>query len=338
MIAGGVAARSGVIIKGVDALERGYKATDVLFDKTGTLTLDGLAVVREYVPPSSSIAENAARGYANGLVTGNNHPVSSAVRRYLEDRSPQPIKLEGVESIPGSGIQGSWEGRLVKGGNPHWLGVTNDPAVVEILDRGLTAFCVSIDDELVLAYGLRSTIREEATTVVSDLHHRNVRCHIVSGDHEKAVREVAAAVGIAQCNVVACCTPTQKKEYVEQLQSKGHVVLFCGDGTNDAVAIAQAHVGMQMGTASDVTKGVCDATLLGGLDGIPAFLDISKRCFNRITFNFVWSAVYNVFAILLASGALVKFRIPPAYAGLGEVVSVGPVVLAAVSLIWTSRW
>ncbi len=338
MIAGGVAARSGVVIKGVDALERGYKATDILFDKTGTLTLSGLAVVQEYMHPSSSISEATAVGLLQGLVTGNNHPVSSAISRHLEDRSAPSAKLEDLESVPGSGIQGSWEGRLVKAGNPHWLTVTNNPSVVAILEQGLTPFCLSVNGELVLACGLRSTIRDEATAVVSALHRSNIRCHVVSGDHEKAVLEVADAVGIDPGNVMAQCTPAQKKDYVEQLQSDGRVVLFCGDGTNDAVAIAQANVGMQFGTASDVTKGVCDVTLLGGLDGIPTFLEISKRSFNRITFNFVWSAVYNLFAILFASGALVKFRIPPAYAGLGEIISVGPVILAAISLIWASRW
>ncbi|KAL6716101.1 hypothetical protein ACLMJK_005667 [Lecanora helva] len=338
VIAGSVAARSGVVIKGLNALERGYQATDMLFDKTGTLTLEGLAVVREHTCPSSSIPENAAIGLVSGMVRGNNHPVSGAISRHLENLSALSANLEGVKSIPGSGLQASWEGRIVKAGNPHWLQVANHSAIIEILERGLTAFCVSVDGELILAYGLRSTIRDDAMTVVSALHRRNVRCHVISGDYEKAVQEVAAAIGIASSNVVARCSPAQKKEYVEHLQSNGRVVLFCGDGTNDAIAVAQANVGIQIGTASDVTKGVCDVTLLGGLDDILTFLDILKRSFYRITFNFVWSAVYNLSAILLGSGALVKFRIPPAYAGLGEIVSVGPVVLAATSLIWASRW
>ena len=338
MLAGGVAARSGVIIKGVDALERGYKVTDVLFDKTGTLTMHDLEVVREDLRSSAEVSEDVTIGLARALVASNNHPVSSAISRHLQDRKSAHIKLEDVESVPGSGIQGTWEGRVVRAGNPYWLGTTDDHTVVEIAGRGQTALCVTVDDHLVLVHGLRSTVRNEAAAVVSALHGRNVRCHIVSGDHEQAVRDVAYAVGIPPDGVMARCTPTRKKEYVEQLQSQDHVVLFCGDGTNDAIAVAQANVGMQIGTASDVTKGVCDVTLLRGLDGVLEFLNVSKRSFHRITFNFVWSAVYNVFAILLASGALVKVRITPAYAGLGEMVSVVPVVLAAISLIWKTRW
>lgn len=333
-----MAARSGVVIKGVDALERGYKATDVLFDKTGTLTKDDLTVVHEYKGSEPNTPKDAALDLAKALVNGNNHPVSTAVQRHLADRPLPEVELEHIQSVPGSGIQGTWHSRVVKAGNPHWLSVTAEPPVNKILDRGLTAFCITIDGELLLAYGLRSSIREEAQAVISALKRHNIRCHVVSGDNENAVQEVARTVGIDPSNILARCTPIQKKEYVEQLQSTGRVVLFCGDGTNDAVAVAQANVGMQIGNASDVTKGVCDVTLLSGLDGIICFLDVSKRSFRRIVFNFVWSAVYNVFAILLASGAFVKFRIPPAYAGLGEIVSVAPVVLAAMSLIWLETW
>ncbi|PPJ57923.1 hypothetical protein CBER1_09852 [Cercospora berteroae] len=337
VVAGGVAARSGVAIKSVDALERGYKTTDVVFDKTGTLTLASLAVVHEYSQPSSDISKDLVVAVAKALVTDNNHPVSIAISKHLQDHLLPAAKVEGVQSLPGSGIQCTWQGRQVQAGNPRWLRVSNDPAVINILDKGLTAFCVSVDGTLVLVYGLQSTLRPEAHSVIASLSARRLRCHILSGDNQKAVHTMATAVGIDPLLVRAQCTPAQKKEYVEALQRENRIVLFCGDGTNDAVAVAQANVGMQIAasspsasstsgtgtTASAVTQSVCDVTLLGThhpLTGIEAFLNISKRSFRRIVFNFVWSAVYNVLAILLASGALVKVRIAPAYAGLGEVV------------------
>lgn len=338
VIAGGVAARSGVIIKGVDALERGHKATDIIFDKTGTLTLDDLSVVEEHVYPSTSIPKEEVMSLAKTLVTGNNHPVSNAVSRHLGTHCAPEIKLESVESVPGSGIQAIYQGHPLRAGNPHWLNATDDPNVSSILSLGHTAFCLTLDSNLLITYSLRSTLRPEATAVITSLRNHNLRCHILSGDHEHAVHSIARAVGIETANTRARCSPAQKKDYVQALQDEGRTVLFCGDGTNDAVAIAQANVGMQIGSASDVTKGVSDVTLLRGLEGIEAFLDVSKRSFRRIAFNFVWSAVYNVFAILLASGAMVRVRIPPAYAGLGEVVSVAPVVLAAMSLLWLKRW
>lgn len=120
------------------------------------------------------------------------------------------------------------------------------------------------------------------------------------------------------------------------MQDSAKKVMFCGDGTNDAAAVAQADIGAHMGgrlTASDVTQGAADVVLMKGLEGIPFLLEVSKASYNRMYFNFVWSAIYNVLAVTMASGAWVKFRIPPRYAGLGEMVSVIPVILAALSLL-----
>ena len=113
---------------------------------------------------------------------------------------------------------------------------------------------------------------------------------------------------------------------------QGKVTLFRGDGTNDAVAVAQANVGVQIESSSEVTRATADMGLLSNLEGVVNLLDASKAAFRRVIFNFVWSAVYNVFAILFAGGAFVKVRIPPAYAGLGENVSVLPVVVAALTM------
>jgi len=112
----------------------------------------------------------------------------------------------------------------------------------------------------------------------------------------------------------------------------GKIALFCGEGTNDAIAVAQADVGVQIESFSDVTRATADVVLLSNLEGVVNLLDVSKATFRRIIFNFIWSAVYNVFAILLAGGAFVKVRIPPAYAGLGEIVSVMPVIAAALTM------
>jgi Cu2+-exporting ATPase len=135
-----------------------------------------------------------------------------------------------------------------------------------------------------------------------------------------------------------------KREYVASLMADLHggkkTVMFCGDGMNDAVAVVQADVGVQISSGdklslsgSEVTRGAADVVLLRGLDGIPFLIDLSRSAYRRMVFNFVWSGVYNLLAILMTSGAFVTFRIPPAYAGLGEVVSILPVILAAVTML-----
>jgi len=267
------------------------------------------------------------------LVHDDKHPVSRAIAAHIGEGSS--ITLDEAKSIPGAGIQATWNERKVRGGNPFWLEVDGEPIVSRMLDQGMSCFCLTIDGTLILVIGLKSTLRDEAASVIAALQKRNITAHIVSGDHSKAVEDVARSLGIHREHTASRRLPGQKQQYVAALQARSNkVVMFCGDGTNDAVALAQADVGVQLGTASDVAGAVADVVLLGGLDGTLALLDISKRAFRRIVFNFVWSAAYNIFAILLASGAFVKFRVPPAYAGLGEIVSVVPVIVAAASLLW----
>lgn len=334
VISGGVAAKAGVVIKEADAIERGYKTTDVVFDKTGTLTKGDLIVAQESFSPFANVTKEEALALTRELVSGNKHPVSLAMSSYLEEHDRLDTPPIDVTSIPGAGISAKWNSSSIKAGNPYWTSTSTEPTVHSIIEAGMTAFCITLNDSLIAAFGLTSTLRDEAASVVKTLQSKNITCHIVSGDTHNSVLKIASRVGIDVENIASRSSPAQKMEYVKHLQSSNRIVLFCGDGTNDAVAVAQANVGVQIGSASDVTNGACDVTLLGGLEGLLTLLGISRRAFKRITFNFVWTAVYNVFAILLASGAFVKFRIPPAYAGLGEIVSVGPVIGAAVSLIW----
>merc|ERR1712230_144143 len=330
VIAGGVAARQGVAIKAADATERAFKVTDVVFDKTGTLTRGDLRVVREEAL-SDRTTRDEALAMAKALVKDDSHPVSKAIAAHLSDLPSDVTSLDHAKSIPGSGIQAEWNGRIVKAGNPFWLGMEDNAIVTQLLDQGMTCFCININNIPVLAIGLESTLRDEATAVLNLLRNRNITPHIVSGDHARAVEAVARSLDIGLPNTTSRRSPVQKKEYVSKLQASGKIVLFCGDGTNDAIALAQANVGVQLGSASDVAGAVADIVLLRGLDGVLVLLDVSKRAFVRISFNFIWSAVYNVVAILLAAGAFVKFRIPPAYAGLGEIASVLPVIFAALT-------
>ncbi|RHZ50292.1 hypothetical protein CDV55_101836 [Aspergillus turcosus] len=337
VITGGVAARAGVVVKQGDATGRALKVTDVVFDKTGTLTTGVLEVVSaQTMTEAFGSGEVSPLVYA--LVKDSNHPVALAVRSFLQQEQVSPLELESIETIPGAGTQAIWKGTTIRAGNPYWLGIEDEPSVTALAGQGMTLLCVTAGPDIVALYGLKSVIRQEATDVVAKLHRKGITCHIVSGDGYQAVKDTACAVGIPPDSIAARRSPAEKQQYVKQLMDQNKTVLFCGDGTNDAVAIAQASVGVQIGSASDLTRAAADVVLLGGLDGIFVLLDVSRRAFNRIVFNFVWSAVYNIFAILLAAGAFVKFRIPPAYAGIGEVVSVLPVIIAALSLAFIKRF
>ncbi|TWU74220.1 hypothetical protein ED733_003305 [Metarhizium rileyi] len=333
VIAGGIAARSGVIIKSARSIERARKVTDVVFDKTGTITEENLDV-REQVLFTN---EAEAMSISKALVADNRHPVSLAVAKHLESHSASAATLSDVHVIPGAGVEARLDGATLRAGNPGWTGIDSHDAVSRLQNAGMTLLVVTRNGEPVALFGLGTRLREEAVRIVSQLSSRNIAIHLVSGDQEQAVELAGSAAGIS--NMASQRTPAQKRDYVAELMGRGKCVMFVGDGTNDAVAVSQADVGVQLSrvlSASDVTRGAADVVLLNGLEGIPLLLEISEVSFRRMVFNFAWSAIYNILAILLASGAFVKIRIPPAYAGLGEIVSVLPVIVAAMTM-WLKR-
>lgn len=332
VISGGIAARGGVIIKQADATERGFKVTDIIFDKTGTLTTGQLEVTRRSIH-TDKVSEEQVLSLVYSLVKDDTHPVAQAVAVQLASQVSAEEVLDDIKSIPGSGVQAVWKGQLLKVGNPYWLAIGSAESVKLLQGEGCTILCVTLDGDLAASFGLKASCRPEAQAVISALRRRGLTCHIVSGDQPTAVSTIAASLGIEPQYTASHQSPANKQEYLDRLMAQGKKTLFVGDGTNDAVAIAAANVGVQIGSVSDVARATADVVLLGGLEGIITLLEVSKQSFYRIVFNFVWSAVYNVFAILLASGAFVKVRIAPNYAGLGEIVSVLPVVFAALTML-----
>ncbi|KAK1544228.1 copper-transporting P-type ATPase [Colletotrichum paranaense] len=333
VVAGGIAARGGVIIKSAECTERARKVSDVVFDKTGTITEGDLDVIEEQILLAD---HDEARAITKALVAGNNHPVSTALAKYLASRATREVKVTDPRVIPGAGVEASYNGLKVCAGNPSWTDANALPSVIRFQESNMTILVITSDSIPIAIFGLRTRLRSEAKKVVAQLTRQNIAVHLVSGDQTQAVESVAAQVSIH--NVASRRTPSQKRDYVASLMSEGKIVMFVGDGTNDAVAVTQADVGVQLGSAasaSDVTRGAADVVLLAGLEGIPFVLEVSRASFHRMVFNFVWSAVYNVLAILLAGGAFepVHFKIPPAYAGLGEMVSVIPVIVAALTML-----
>ncbi|KAH7375148.1 copper-transporting P-type ATPase [Plectosphaerella cucumerina] len=333
VIAGGIAAKGGIIIKSAECTERARKCTDVIFDKTGTITEGDLDVVEsEYLIADQEQAMHVAKS----LVSGGKHPVSAAVDKYLAD-AKSASGVTDIRVVPGAGVEADVNGMVIRAGNPRWTKTEALPAVARLQSIGLTTLVITRDDMAIAVFGLRTQLRPEATRVIAELKARKITVHLVSGDQVRAVRSVASAVGIPLENVAAERSPAEKRDYVASvMEDPKKYVMFCGDGTNDAVAVAQANIGAQMGGAlssSDVTQGAADVILLAGLDGIPFLLRVSRSAYNRMIFNFVWSAVYNLLAILLAAGAFVTFRLEPAFAGLAEIVSVLPVIFAATSML-----
>lgn len=343
VVATGVAAERGVIFKSADAIEIAYKTNHVVFDKTGTLTQGKFTIARaEYLRASLS-----TKSLLLGLIGSSKHPVSVAVANHLKTDGVAATTVSDPKSVVGRGIEGTFAGLALRAGNSRWLNLSDDPVVQNVLSQGYTAFCFVVDGSLAAVFGLEDSLRADTLSTVTKLQQSSISVHILSGDDDGAVRAVASQLNIHDSNVRSRCTPADKQAYIKDLlatpedhRSSGKrankpIVMFCGDGTNDAIALAQATIGVHMNEGTDVAKSAADVVLMRpSLSGILIAITVSRKAMHRIAFNFGWSFVYNLFAILLAAGAFVHARIPPEFAGLGELVSVLPVVAAGMLLKW----
>lgn len=345
VISSGAAAERGIIFKSAESIEVAHKTTHVVFDKTGTITVGKLKVVEECMFTEDHVTQ---RAMILGLVANSKHPVSAAVAAILQEQGISAAKVDEIRTVAGNGVEGKIEGRTVRGGSACWLEVEFDPRVQSILHRGHTLFCVTLDSDLVAVFSLTDTIRPEAMATIAKLKRMGIQVSILSGDDVDAVQRVATETGLDPSEARSRCSPSDKQRYIQQLltspdSGRGKAtVVFVGDGTNDAVALAEATVGVHLDSGtSDVAHTAADVVLRRpSLESVLTMMEISRAAVLRIRLNFAWSFVYNTVALLFASGALTNVRqgatikIPPEYAGLGELISVLPVIVIAVSLRW----
>ncbi|EMC97283.1 hypothetical protein BAUCODRAFT_445359 [Baudoinia panamericana UAMH 10762] len=257
----------------------------------------------------------------------------------MKARGVRAATLTGVRSIAGKGIEGTYNGDPVRCGNSRFLSLEDLPEVQRLLSKGLTVFCVTIKHKPMCVFGLSDRVRPETNLVLAELKNRKIAISLLSGDDAGATESLAAQLGVPLSNVRSRCSPADKQKYLKGLvRGKHDRIVFCGDGTNDAVALAQADIGVHMSTGSEIARTAADVVLLRpSLNGLLVLLDLSHAAMHRVYLNFAWSFVYNLFAILLAAGAFVHARIAPQYAGLGEIVSVLPVILVALQLRFFTR-
>ncbi|XP_031278477.1 copper-transporting ATPase RAN1 [Pistacia vera] len=360
MVATGVGANNGVLIKGGDALERAQKVRYVIFDKTGTLT-QGKATVT-----TAKVFSGMDRGEFLTLVASaeasSEHPLARAILEYarhfhfLEDPSPTKNTqnqgrvsnvsgwlLDATEfsALPGRGIQCFIEGKRVLVGNRKLLiasGITipthAESYLVELEESAQTGILVACDDNLIGVLGVADPLKRESAVVVEGLMKMGVRPVMVTGDNWRTARAVAKEVGIQ--DVMAEVMPAGKADAVRSFQRDGSIVAMVGDGINDSPALAAADIGMAIGAGTDIAIEAADYVLMrNNLEDVITAIDLSRKTFARIRLNYVFAMAYNVVAIPVAAGALfpsLGIILPPWVAGACMALSSVSVVCSSLLL------
>jgi len=312
MVGTGRGAGAGILIRGGEALELAARVNAVIFDKTGTLTLGRPTLGEVLAAPGFTAAE--ALDLAASVERGSEHPVAAAI---LAGAGAAGLGLQTVESfvaVPGRGVRGRVDGREVLVGTGAYLaengvdvaGVAAFTAAGESTASAVTY--VAVDGRAAGFLPTIDPIKPESAGAVAELREAGIEVWLVTGDRMQTARAVAAAVGVAAEHVLAEVLPAGKADAVARLQARGLRVAMVGDGINDAPALAQADVGVAIGTGADVALEASDVTLVGGdPHGVAEAIRLSRRTLRVIRQNLFWAFGYNVVLIPVAMGGLYPF-------------------------------
>jgi P-type Cu+ transporter len=306
LVGSGRGARLGILIRGPEVLEATRRVDTVVLDKTGTVTAGRMALVQVH---ADGVAREEALRLAAAVEAGSEHPVAAAI---VAAAPPELPRVESFANVEGLGVQGVVEGHAVLVGRPALLerwSIALPPslcgALADAQARGRTAVAVAWDGVARAVLVVADTVKPTSAEAVARLRALGLRPVLLTGDNEAAARAVAAEVGID--DVVADVLPADKVDVVKRLQDEGRVVAMIGDGVNDAAALAQADLGMAMGTGTDVAIEASDITLVrGDLRAAADAVRLARRTLRTIKGNLFWAFAYNVAALPLAAAGLLN--------------------------------
>ena len=341
MVGTGKGAENGILLKSGEALEEANHVNMVVFDKTGTIT-NGTPVVTDVVTADSTDADALIR-LAASLEVASEHPLGEAIVAKAKEQGAAFDEVTNFEAIPGFGIKGHVGETLVFLGNEKWMrenGLVNvemNDKANQFAEQGKTPLYIGYNDAVQGLIVVADTVKESSARAIQTLHEMGIQVAMMTGDHERTAQAIAAEVGIDR--VFSEVLPQDKANYVSKLQEEGYIVAMVGDGINDAPALAQAQVGIAIGTGTDVAIESADAVLMkSDLMDVPAMLKLSRATIRNIKENLFWAFAYNIIGIPFAMGVLHLLGGPllnPMIAGAAMSFSSVSVVLNALRL---KRW
>ncbi len=303
LVGSGLASKHQILYKGGEFFEVANKIDAVAFDKTGTITKGKFEI-------TDFIGEKEYLDYIYSIEKESNHPISKAVTKYVKEHGAKILPITNFKTMKGKGLRAKIQGKKVLIGSAKII----DDFEIDIskyqdvynhlLEEAKTVNFLIVDCEIVSMYALRDEVKATSFQTIKELKRRNIETYLITGDNLGVAKTIANLVGFDH----VCCEvlPNEKAEIIKEIQNKGKVVAFVGDGINDAVALKQADIGIAMGVGSDIAIESSDLTLLSDdLRLVIESIDLSKATLKNIYQNFLWAFSYNLIAIpLAASGHL----------------------------------
>lgn len=318
-------AKNGLLIRNRTQFENSRKIDTVVFDKTGTLTHGEFAVNFIEVFDDNYTKERVIE-LAATLENNSEHPIATGIIKKQEEMGLSTLKMDGFQAIQGKGVEGTIDGKHTMVVSPGYLRENNIEVPRELPEHGVsTDVFLIIDNKLIAAIGLSDRIREESYNAIKRLREEGIKTWMLTGDNEKTAKQVSEELGLD--GYFAEVLPEEKQEKIKELQSQGRFVAMTGDGVNDAPALAQADVGIAIGSGTDVAAETADIILVNSNpEDVVSLIDFGKATYRKMIQNLIWATGYNVFAIPLAAGVL---------SGIGIVISpaVGAVLMSLSTII-----
>lgn len=332
----GKAAQNGILIKNAESLEKAHKIDYMVLDKTGTIT-KGLPEVTDVISTKEMDADKAF-GILASLEKKSEHPLAHAIVEYAKSKEIPFQEAVEFSTIEGKGLQGKIKGSHYFAGNTRLAQehkIALDVAVVHKLSsEGKTPVILMTDKKVIAYIGIADTVKSQIKTTIEGLHKQGIQVAMLTGDHKNTATFIGKQAGID--TVIAEVLPNDKASKVKELQAKGYHVAMVGDGINDAPALAQADIGIAMGTGTDVAIESAGITLLGGnIEKLPKVITLARHTMRTIKQNLFWAFIYNIIGIPVAAGTLYPFMgilLNPAIAGAAMGLSSVSVVLNSLRL------
>jgi Cu+-exporting ATPase len=314
----GKGAERGMLFKNSEALEMASKLDTVVLDKTGTITVGKPAVVDLVYLDGSFTDENEFLQLASSAERGSEHPLGRAIVAEATKRGLPLLEPKSFKASRGLGMSATVDGRQVQAGKPDWFlerGLDLGPLaqrLSSLQNQGKTVVVIAVENKIAGLIAVADQVKPESREAIESLHKQNIKVVMLTGDNSRTAEAIASEVSIDE--VVAEVRPEDKSSRIKQLQDQGKRVGMVGDGINDAPALAQADVGMAIGTGTDVAIETGDVILASGsLRGVPRAVELSRATMRTIRQNLFWAFFYNVVLIPVAAGVLFPFEFLPSY-------------------------